>query len=72
MTSFTLPVNVIDVIWWAFVRICMSNEAGAGTVEFFPPRFWGLDPLFSAKLKLNIRDVLNLSPYPEFPGRWLS
>ena len=49
-----------------------SNEAGAGTVEFFPPRFWGLDPLFSAKLKLNIRDVLNLSPYPEFPGRCLS
>ena len=49
----------------------MSKEV-AGAVEtageFFPPRFWGLDPLFSAKLKFNIRDVLNLSPYPEYPG----
>ena len=44
-----------------------DNEAEA--VESFPPRFWGLDPLFSAKLKLNIRDVFNLSPYPEFPGK---
>ena len=36
--------------------------------EFFPPRFWGLDPVFSAKVKLNIGDVLTLAPYPEFPG----
>ena len=45
-------------------------EAGVEEArEFFPPRFWGLDPLFSAKLKLNIRDVLSLGPYPDYPGQ---
>lgn len=37
--------------------------------ECFPPRFWGLDPLFSAKAKLNVSDVLSLSCYPDFPGQ---
>jgi hypothetical protein len=46
-----------------------SGESGEG--EFFPPRFWGLDPLFSAKVKLNIKNVLSLTNYPEFPGLWL-
>ena len=37
--------------------------------ECFPPRFWGLDPLFSAKAKLNVSDVLSLNCYPDFPGQ---
>lgn len=40
------------------------------SAEYFPPRFWGLDPLFSAKIKLNISDVLALSCYPDFPGQY--
>ena len=55
----------------AYSNFMSGNEAGAaeGAGELFPPRFWGLDPLFSAKVKLNIRDVLKLEPYPEFPGQ---
>ena len=37
-------------------------------LEFYPPRFWGLDPLFSARVKLNISDVLALREYPGFAG----
>ena len=44
-------------------------EATAEVGDYFPPRFWGLDPLFSAKVKLNIRDVLILAHYPEYPGQ---
>ena len=37
-------------------------------MEFYPPKFWGLDPLFSAKAKFNISELLTLKDYPEFPG----
>ena len=40
----------------------------AQELEFYPPRFWGLDPLFSARVKLNISDVLALREYPGFAG----
>lgn len=51
----------------ASIRI--EGESTESEVDFFPPRFWGLDPLFSAKVKLNIRDVLSLANYPEYPGQ---
>ena len=38
------------------------------SMEYYQPRFWGLDPLFSAKAKLSVGDVLTLQEYPDFPG----
>lgn len=37
-------------------------------LEYYEPRFWGLDPVFSARVKLNIIDVISLQPYPTIPG----
>lgn len=52
----------------ASIRI--EDESTESEVELYPPRFWGLDPLFSAKIKLNIKDVLSLANYPEYPGQF--
>lgn len=40
----------------------MSEE-----IEYYEPRFWGLDPVFSARVKLNIADVMALQPHPTVP-----
>jgi hypothetical protein len=37
-------------------------------LEHFEPRFWGLDPVFSARVKLNIIDILSLQSHPTVPG----
>lgn len=37
--------------------------------EYYEPRFWGLDPVFSARVKLNVADVMSLQPHPTVPGR---
>lgn len=52
----------------ASIRI--EDESTQSEEGCFPPRFWGLDPLFSAKIKLNIKDVLSLANYPEYPGQF--
>ena len=36
--------------------------------QHYEPRFWGLDPVFSTRVKLNIVDVLSLQPHPAIPG----
>lgn len=41
-------------------------------VECYEPRFWGLDPLFSARVKLNVIDVMSLQPHPTVPGEELA
>lgn len=43
----------------------MSSQENQQNLEFYPPRLWGLDPLFSARVKLNIEDVLKVPVYPE-------
>lgn len=41
-------------------------------VEHYEPRFWGLDPVFSARVKLNIIDVKSLQSHPIISGiKWL-
>ena len=37
-------------------------------VQHYEPRFWGMDPVFSARVKLNIIDVLTLQPHPTIAG----
>ena len=63
-------------VYWSATHYELEAETDSevdglvvGVGEFFPPRFWGLDPLFSAKVKLNIGEVLSLSHYPDFPGQ---
>ena len=36
--------------------------------KYYEPRFWGLDPVFSARIKLNVMDVLSLEAHPSVPG----
>ena len=36
---------------------------------FYEPMYWGLDPVFSTKVKLNVREVLALKNYPGFQGK---
>eukprot|EP00731_Ephydatia_muelleri_P027320 Em0019g193a len=35
---------------------------------YYPIRFWGLDQLYQAKVKLNVADALSLKEYPGFSG----
>lgn len=37
-------------------------------VEEHDPRLWGLDPVFSTHVKLNILDMKNLTTRKFFPG----
>ena len=40
-----------------------------GMYEHYEPRFWGLDPVFCTRVKLNIGDVMSLQSHPNFPGK---
>lgn len=44
---------------WIFVMAAFQH---------YEPRFWGLDPVFSTRVRLNIIDVLSLQPHPTIPG----
>lgn len=35
---------------------------------FYPPRLWGLDPLFDVRLRLYVSDVLTLPQYSHYQG----
>ena len=43
-------------------------EHEAEQLQFYPPALWGQNPLYNARFKLNIRDVLDLRPYPNYNG----
>ena len=38
--------------------------------EFYPPKYWGLDPIYQACVKLTIADVLNLAEHPTCKGTY--
>ena len=46
-----------------------GNETMADLV-YYPIRFWGLDQLYQAKVKLNVADALALKEYPGFSGAY--
>ncbi|XP_065920485.1 CST complex subunit STN1-like [Dysidea avara] len=39
-------------------------------MEFYPPKYWGLDPVYFACVKLTIADVLNLREHPLSKGTY--
>ena len=39
-------------------------------MEFYPPKYWGLDPIYHACVKLTIADVLNLTEHPTCKGMY--
>lgn len=39
-------------------------------MEFYPPKYWGLDPIYHACVKLSIADVLNLTEHPTCKGTY--
>ena len=41
-------------------------------MEFYPPKYWGLDPIYHACVKLTIADVLNLLEHPMCKGTYLT
>lgn len=53
------------------VRVCNIDDplpSHMDGVQHYEPRFWGVDPVFSARVKLNIIDVLTLQPHPTIAG----
>jgi len=39
-------------------------------MEFYPPKYWGLDPIYYACVKLTIADVLTLTEHPTCKGKF--
>ena len=39
-------------------------------MEFYPPKYWGLDPIYHACVKLSIADILNLTEHPTCKGTY--
>ena len=39
-------------------------------MEFYPPKYRGLDPIYHACVKLTIADVLNLTEHPTCKGMY--
>lgn len=39
-------------------------------MEFYPPKYWGLDPMYHACVKLTVADVLNLTEHPTCKGMY--
>jgi hypothetical protein len=36
--------------------------------EWWPPRYWGLDPMYLAQVKLSVKHFHSLPCYPDLPG----
>ena len=57
-----------------FPEICITcfsvNTSRDAAMEFYPPKYWGLDPIYHACVKLTIADVLNLTEHPTCKGTY--
>ena len=58
---------------WLVGHLCSASSRCPplvlrSSMAFFPPRLWGLDPLFTTRFKLRIKEVENLQDYPGYQG----
>ena len=58
------------------IRICMDGNKNnipekydETEPKFFPPELWGLSFQFNMFCKLYVTDILQLRPYPMYPGK---
>jgi len=73
-SGLTLVNSVSFVLLWIQFRE-LEHSSGdqlftcwCNSMEFYPPKYWGLDPLYFACVKLTISDVLNLKEHPLSKG----
>ena len=52
-----------------FSMACLTPDSKETTLEFYPPKMWGLDFHFNVYNKMYVKDILEMQEYPHFTGK---